>query len=211
MGWNGMLVAAGFVAGAMNSVAGGGTFVTLPALTLAGRNDVAYRLFLTDTFPSWLYQVKLGATTMWERWDGWTPEKGFQDPGMNSFNHYAFGSVGQWMYRTIGGIDTDGPGFKKIVLKPQPDTGLKFAKTSYESVRGTIASEWITEGQTFTAKFIVPPNTTATAYVLSADPSGVTESGKPAQEAQGVQFLWSEDGFAVYQLVSGTYEFSSKL
>src|SRR5205814_8222065 len=92
-----------------------GTPRLLPALTLAGRNDVAYRLLLTDTFPSWLFQVKLGATTMWERWDGWTPDKGFQDPAMNSFNHYAFGSVGEWMYRTAGGIDTDGPGFKKML------------------------------------------------------------------------------------------------
>ena len=108
-------------------------------------------------------------------------------------------------------IDTDGPGFKKIMLKPQPDVGLKFAKTSYDSVRGTIGSEWKTEGQTFTVKFTVPPNTTATAYVLSGDPSQVTESGKPAREAQGVQFLWSEDGFAVYRLTSGTYEFVSKL
>jgi alpha-L-rhamnosidase len=185
-----------------------GTPRLLPGLSQGGRSDIAYRLLLTDTFPSWLFQVKLGSTTMWERWDGWTPDKGFQDPGMNSFNHYAFGSVGEWMYRTVGGIDTDGAGFRHIVLKPQPGGPLTFANTTYNSIRGRIASSWKRDGDTLTVTFTVPPNTSATAYLPTSDAAGVTESGKPARDAEGVKFMWSEHGQTVYRLASGTYEFA---
>jgi alpha-L-rhamnosidase len=184
-----------------------GTPRLLPGLSLAHRTDLAYQLLLTDTFPSWLFQVKLGATTMWERWDGWTPEKGFQDPGMNSFNHYAFGSVGEWIYRTMCGIDTDGPAFKNIVLKPQLGEGLNFAKASYDSIRGRDASEWKRDGDALALRFTVPPNTTATAYLPARDVASITESGKLASEAEGVKFLWTEDGRTVYRLQSGTYDF----
>jgi alpha-L-rhamnosidase len=109
--------------------------------------------------------VKLGATTMWERWDGWVPERGFQDPGMNSFNHYAFGSVGEFLYRTIGGIDTDGPGFKKIFIRPHVAEGLTFAKAKYESINGTIESSWRIEGDQVKLDVTIPVNTTATVYV----------------------------------------------
>jgi alpha-L-rhamnosidase len=187
-----------------------GTPRLLPALTRAGKTDLAYKLFLTDTFPSWLFQVKLGATTMWERWDGWTPDKGFQNPGMNSFNHYAFGSVGQWMYQSAGGIDTDGPSFKKIILGPRTGEGIDFANTSYKSIRGRIACEWKKEGEAFKVKFTVPPNTTATAYVPARDAASVTESGKPTTEVEGVKFLWTEGGNVVYRLQSGTYEFVAR-
>jgi alpha-L-rhamnosidase len=187
-----------------------GTPRLLPALTVAGKTDVAYRLFLTDTFPSWLFQVTLGATTMWERWDGWTPEKGFQDPGMNSFNHYAFGSVGEWMYRTVGGIDSDGVGFKKIILKPQPGEGLEFARAKYRSIRGDIASEWKREGDALHVKFTVPPNTTATAYVPAKDAAKVTEGGHAIAKAKGVKFQSAENGVAVYHLKSGNYDFAVK-
>jgi alpha-L-rhamnosidase len=187
-----------------------GTPRLLPALTMAGRNDVAYRLFLTDTFPSWLFQVKLGSTTMWERWDGWTPDKGFQDPAMNSFNHYAFGSVGQWMYRTVGGIEPDAPGFKRITLRPMPGPGLEFAKAKLESIRGSIASEWRTQKGSLSMKFNVPPNTTATVYLPAKDATKITESGKPVADTQGVKFLWTEGETSAYQIGSGAYEFAVK-
>ena len=188
-----------------------GTPRLLPALTAANRSDIAYRLLLTDTFPSWLYQVKLGATTMWERWDGWTPEKGFQDPGMNSFNHYAFGSVGEWMYRTMCGIDSDGPGYKKITLRPTPppDGSVTFAKSRYTSPHGEITSEWRLDGDRLTTKFIIPPNVTATAYIPTKDATAITESNKPIRQSEGAKFLWTEGGFAGFRLESGTYEFSS--
>jgi alpha-L-rhamnosidase len=184
-----------------------GTPRLLPALTDAGRSDVAYRLLLTDTFPSWLYQVKLGATTMWERWDGWTPEKGFQDPGMNSFNHYAFGSVGQWMYQAICGIQSDSPGYKKISFRPQLDASLTFARASYDSIRGQIASEWKRDGDRITMKFTIPPNTIAIAYLPSGAATKITESSKPLSQATGVKQLSSKAGQTVCELQSGKYNF----
>ena len=102
---------------------------------------------------------------MWERWDGWVPERGFQDPGMNSFNHYAFGSVGEFLYRTVAGIDTDGPGFKKIVIRPKPGGDLTFARARFESINGTIESSWRIEGDELKLDVRIPVNATATVYL----------------------------------------------
>ncbi|MEO6435589.1 MAG: alpha-L-rhamnosidase C-terminal domain-containing protein, partial [Tepidisphaeraceae bacterium] len=117
---------------------------------------------------------------------------------------------GEWMYRTVGGIDTDGAAFKKVILRPQMGEGLSFARTKYDSIRGTIVSDWKVEGGTMTANFIVPPNTTATLYLPAKDASRVTESGKPAEQAAGVKFLFTENGAAVYRLGSGSYQFTVK-
>ena len=183
-----------------------GTPRLLPALTDAGRTDVAYRLLLTDTYPSWLYQVRLGATTMWERWDGWTPEKGFQTPVMNSFNHYAFGSVGQWMYETAAGIETDGPGFRRVTIRPRPGPGLTAASARYDSINGTVESAWRIDGGEITLDVTVPPNVTATVYVPTSDATDVTEGGEPANDAEGVTPLKGE-GQAAFRVGSGTYHF----
>jgi alpha-L-rhamnosidase len=148
---------------------------------------------------------------MWERWDGWVPGKGFQDPGMNSFNHYAFGSVGEWLYRTAGGIDTDGAGFKKIIIKPQPGGELTFATAKYDSIRGMIESGWKIDGGKLSLKVTIPPNTTAMVHVPAGDEKGVTEGGKDAGESESVKFVKMEDGCAVYSVGSGSYEFSAPM
>jgi alpha-L-rhamnosidase len=183
----------------------------MPTLTNTGHPDTAYILLNNDTFPSWGYSIRQGATTIWERWDGWTKEKGFQDPGMNSFNHYALGSVGEWMYETVAGIGLDPsvPGYKRIVLRPRPGGGLTYAKGELQSMYGKIASSWRIDGGRIHLSVTVPANTTATVYVPTADPSKVTEGGKPASEATGVTFLRAEEGAAVYQVGSGTYSFES--
>ena len=116
-----------------------GTKDLMLVLSKIGRYDVAYRLLLNETFPSWGFSIKHGATSIWERWDGWTPEKGFQDPGMNSFAHYSFGAVYQWMVENIGGIKSDGPAYKQIIIEPHPGGRLTHAKTSYKSIHGEIA------------------------------------------------------------------------
>ncbi len=136
-------------------------------LSASGKLDTAYALLNQKTWPSWLYSVTLGATTIWERWDGWTQERGFQDPGMNSFNHYAYGSIGAWMYNTIAGIELDPaqPGYKHIILAPQPGGGLTSAKGALKSMYGEIVSDWTLDGGKFTWKIVVPPNTTATIHV----------------------------------------------
>jgi alpha-L-rhamnosidase len=120
----------------------------LPVLTDTGHLDVAYRLLLNDTFPSWGFTIKHGATTMWERWDGWTPERGFQTTDMNSFNHYSFGSVGEWLYRTVAGIDVDfgvDPD-QPVRIAPRPGGGLTHVAGRYRSVLGDVACEWIVAG-----------------------------------------------------------------
>ena len=182
----------------------------LPTLTDTGHLDVAYRLLANDTFPSWGYSIKNGATTIWERWDGWTEEKGFQDPGMNSFNHYAFGSVGRWLFNTVAGIDTDGPGYKQIIIRPMPG-GITSAKASYDSINGKIVSDWRLEDGTFKLDVTIPANTTATVYVPAESAKSVTESGRPVTEAKGVRFLRIKQGTAVFAVGSGNYEFVSKV
>ena len=186
-----------------------GVSYLLPVLTQTGHADVAFKVFLQDTFPSWLFPVKNGATTIWERWDGWTPERGFQGAWMNSFNHYSLGSCEQWMFASLAGIDTDGAGFKKLVIRPTPGQGITWVKADYDSIQGKIATSWKADGGRLTLDVTIPPNTTATVYVPAKDASGVTESGKPAAQAKGVKFLRMENGAAVYEVESGRYQFGS--
>ncbi len=188
-----------------------GTKDLMLALAKIGRNDVAYRLLHNDTFPSWGYSIKYGATSIWERWNGWTPEQGFADPGMNSFAHYSFGAVCQWIFENIGGIQTDGPAFKHIVLKPQPGGTLTYAKTSFQSIRGLIQTDWQLDGPVFQCQLSIPPNTTATLYIPTDNASSVTESNIPATQAAGVTFIEFKNGYAIYSLMSGAYHFQSRL
>jgi len=135
----------------------------LPVLSQEGHLDLAYRLLLNETFPSWGYSIKQGATTIWERWDGFTHEKGFGDDEMNSFNHYSLGSVGQWLYANVGGIEADAkaPGYKHFVMRPRPGGGLTSATAHYDSPHGRIESEWTIENGIFHYKVEVPVNSSA--------------------------------------------------
>ena len=180
-----------------------------PVLTSMGYEDVAYRLLNTDTFPSWLYPIRNGATTIWERWDGWTQEKGFQDPGMNSFNHYSLGSVGEWLYGSVAGIDLDPevPGFKSIVIRPFPGGGLEYASAEYESIRGMIKSAWRLEGGSLALDVTVPANTHATVYFPCPENVPVTESGIEAGNSEGVTALGRQGDRAVFRVESGEYHF----
>jgi alpha-L-rhamnosidase len=184
-----------------------------PALTAVGALDTAYRLLTNDTFPSWGYSIKHGATTIWERWDGWTEEKGFQDPRMNSFNHYAFGSIGQWLFQTVAGIDTDPhrPGFEHIIMRPQPGGGLTYARAEYMSIRGKIVSSWSREDDSFTLEVLIPANTRAAVFLPCADVNSVRESGAPIGQAQGVRLIGQEQGMVVLDVQSGHYHFQSRL
>jgi alpha-L-rhamnosidase len=176
-----------------------GTPFLNPVLTRFGRNDVAYKLLLQDTYPSWLYPIKAhGATTIWERWDSMKPDSTFQDPGMTSFNHYAYGAVGDWMYRTIGGIDTeefDGAGYKQSVIKPELGGGLNFAKTSLETPYGKISSDWRLDSGVFTLHVEVPANTSATVILPAF--------GKNRRTQDGVEITGER-----VRIGSGTYQFT---
>jgi alpha-L-rhamnosidase len=183
----------------------------LPTLADNGYLAEAYRLLMNETFPSWGYEIANGATTIWERWDGWTREKGFQDPEMNSFNHYSFGSVGEWLYATVAGIDLDRerPGYKGIVIRPRPGGGLRFAKGVYHSIHGTIASRWERDENRFELEVEIPVNTDAVIHLPAAPHGTVEESGVSAAEADGVRFLRREIGREVYAVGSGKYVFRS--
>ncbi|HOC71070.1 MAG TPA: alpha-L-rhamnosidase C-terminal domain-containing protein, partial [Candidatus Hydrogenedentes bacterium] len=185
-----------------------GTPRLLPTLSLAGRDDVGYRLLMNTTYPSWLFQVTLGATTMWERWNGWTPDKGFADSGMNSFNHYAFGAVGEWLYSRVAGIRPDAPGFEKIYIEPVPGGGLTYARMNYQSIRGLIISSWRVEGDSFLLDVEIPANTTATVCIPTRDAASITEGGKPLEEA-GISVETILDGSILCRLGSGTYQFQA--
>ncbi|MGC8668799.1 MAG: glycoside hydrolase family 78 protein [Chthonomonadales bacterium] len=186
-----------------------GVNLLLPVLTDAGRTDLAWTLLTNTTYPSWLYAVTQGATTIWERWDGWTKERGFQDPGMNSFNHYAYGSCGQWMFADAAGIASDGPSYKHILIHPRPGGGITFVKAHYDSIRGRISTSWSETGSDFRLEVSLPANTTAEVYVPAHAASSVFESGKPASHSPGVRFLRMEGGCAVFEVASGTYRFVS--
>lgn len=136
-----------------------GTPYLLEVLEENGRLDVAYRLLEQETFPSWLFPVKNGATTIWERWDGWTPDKGMQDKVMNSFNHYAYGAVGAWMYRTVAGLELDPatPGYRHIIFRPRPGGSLTWAEASHVTPYGEARIHWEKVGDHFHLNLSVPP------------------------------------------------------
>jgi alpha-L-rhamnosidase len=187
-----------------------GTPYLLQALTDAGRLDVAYRLLFQKTWPSWLYPVTKGATTVWERWDGFTDEKGFQSEEMNSFNHYAYGAVGAWLYGVVAGIDLDPqqPGYRHIIFKPCPGEGISSARAEYESMYGPLLSDWRLAEDEMDWDVSVPPSTNATAYIPATDGQVVLEGGRPVDQAEGVEVVGREAGKLVVRLASGAYHFN---
>jgi alpha-L-rhamnosidase len=180
-------------------------------LSEMGHLDTAYALLKQTTWPSWLYSVTQGATTIWERWDGWTHDKGFQDPGMNSFNHYAYGAIGAWLYAVVGGIDFDPqqPGYKHIIMRPRPGGDLTSAKAELCSMYGLIRSAWTLDAErgTFDWQITIPANTTATIYVPVTEGTLVSEGSLPAADASGVRFLRREEAAEVYEVAAGEYHF----
>lgn len=178
----------------------------LPALSDNGMNEIAYSLLHKDTFPSWLYSVKHGATTIWERWDGWTDHDGFQNPNMNSFNHYSLGSVGEWMFRYVLGIEADEqqPGFKHAVIRPLPGGKLSHARGVYETPYGSYAVHWEVNGGQLELEVTVPVNASATVHLpgraLQLPPLAepVSASGMTAGAA---------DAGGSYVIGSGAYRF----
>ncbi len=178
-----------------------GNGLICPVLTEIGRSDLAWDLVLTNTYPSWLFSVKNGATTIWERWDGWTPERGFQDSSMNSFNHYSLGSVGAWLYSGAAGIKVDesSPGYKHFFLAPQFTTRLTHVKATLDSPYGVIASSWRFEKDQILYNVTIPPNSSAT-LVFPVPPQEVRQSGRRLHVPDGRVTRLS--------LVAGRYHFS---
>ncbi len=187
-----------------------GTKDLMLVLAKIGRNDVAYRLVHNETFPSWGFSIKNGATSIWERWDGWTPEVGFEKSGMNSFAHYSFGAVYGWMAENIGGIRNAGLAYDRILIAPEPGGKLTSARVAYDSIRGTIRSEWKKSAAGFTLNVLIPANTTGIVSLPAASADDITEGGSPLVDARGLKFLKMEGGRAQIAVSSGNFSFAVK-
>ncbi|MFZ4509301.1 MAG: family 78 glycoside hydrolase catalytic domain, partial [Fimbriimonas sp.] len=174
-----------------------GTRDIMHVLSKIGRNDVAFRLLHNKTFPSWGFTIVNGATSIWERWDGWTPDKGFQDAGMNSFSHYAFGAVVGWVMAQPAGIQNLEPGFRVVKVAPQIDPNLKWLRASYDSVRGLVRSEWKVQGSKLTLRVVVPPNVRAEIHVPATSVVAPAEAGSGSAAGK----------VTIYRVGSGDYTF----
>jgi alpha-L-rhamnosidase len=186
-----------------------GTPYLLHVLGATGHLETAFRLLTQRTYPSWLYPITRGATTMWERWDGIRPDSSFEDPGMNSFNHYAFGAVGDWMYQNVGGIDVDpaAPGYRRSRIAPRPGAGLTSATASLETVYGTLSSSWKLDGPRFALDLAVPANTSAEVILWDARLDQVREGGAPLNVRDGVRAARQRGSEVIVDVGSGRYNF----
>jgi len=186
-----------------------GTPLLCFALSENGHLDTAYALLMQDTYPSWLYPVKMGATTIWERWNSLRPDGTPEPDGMNSYNHYAYGAIGEWLFRVVAGIDTDPaqPGYRHALIQPQPGGGLTEVRASYETLYGLITSHWkIADGRMHLAVRI-PANTHATVRLPRATMSDVRENSVPLTKVSGISALAPEGDAVVFQAGAGEYEF----
>jgi len=188
-----------------------GTKDLMATLTRFGATDVAYHLFHSESFPSWGFSIRHGATSIWERWDGWTPEAGFQDAGMNSFAHYSFGAVAEWMFKTIGGIDTEDSAYQRIIIHPRPGGRISWAKAGYNSIQGKIATAWKVQDGEFSLEVTIPTNTVATVYIPAKDAAAVREDRRPATNTVGVRFVEMQGNNAIFEVGSGHYKFRSQM
>ncbi len=193
-----------------------GTKDLMLALTKIGRSDVAWHLLKSREFPSWGFTIEQGATSIWERWDGWTPEKGFQSPEMNSFAHYAFGAVYEWMFENVGGIRASVAGWKELSIAPRPDPEVAWAKTSCFTPRGLVATDWKQVGDRFELEVTLPPGTTATIFLPTSDVASITEGtagtdgGSPIRGRAEFRFLDPAAARPIFGIDSGTWRFACR-
>ena len=174
-------------------------------LSAIGRDDLAFMLLNNKKYPSWLYPVLQGATTIWERWDGQKPDGTFQDKGMNSFNHYAYGAIGEWLYQHVAGIAINEfhPGYKHFFLAPHPGGGLQNANAEIITLYGKVSSSWKFENENFVYEVIIPSNTNATVCLPLAKAQQVTQDGLPVKAG----FVQNSNELKI-TLGSGRYVFS---
>jgi alpha-L-rhamnosidase len=187
-----------------------GTPYLCHVLSRYGYLKEAYLLLNRDQYPSWLYPVKQGATTIWERWDGQKPDGSFQDPGMNSFNHYAYGAIGDWMYRVVTGIEVDreAPGYKHILIQPQPGGGLTRARASHLTQYGRVSAAWQLKDGRIELTVEIPVNSRATVRLPNAAGKQITESGKALGAGEGITTIGRDGESVVIELGSGLYVFA---
>lgn len=178
-----------------------------------GYNDLAYRLLLHTDYPSWLYPITKGATTVWEHWDGIKDDGSFWDEIMNSFNHYSYGSIGDWLYRVVAGLNADleEPGYKHMMIRPRPDMGLTFAGVRYESMYGTVVTKWSREADVMSMHLVIPANTTATVTLPGANLYDVMENSECEVLRSVAHFIEQKPEGVQVRIGSGEYRFAYAL
>jgi hypothetical protein len=186
-----------------------GTPWLLDALVRGGQPALAYKLLMTTDYPSWGYEVASGATTMWERWNSLKPDGSFGDVVMNSFNHYAYGAVGDWMFRTIGGVAPAAPGYREITLAPLPGGGLTHARLHLASPYGEIVSSWRRQGQRMEGSFDIPFNTSAMVTLPSASASDVRVDGKALDASPGITAVSTDASGVHFRVGSGSWHYEA--
>ena len=184
-----------------------GTPFLCHVLTRNGYTDVAYDLLLQDTYPSWLYPVKMGATTIWERWDGQKTDSTFQDPGMNSFNHYAYGAIGDWMYRVSAGIETKTPGYRNLLIQPHVSGKLNLSKASFESPYGKVVSGWERKDGKVYFNIEIPANANATIVLPADSAEKVKENNLPVAQNKNLNNIHVAGKSLLIDAGSGKYVF----
>jgi len=187
-----------------------GTPYLCHVLSRFGYDDMAYTLLLQETYPSWLYPVKMGATTIWERWDGIKPDSTFEVPSMNSYNHYSYGAIGDWMYRKMVGLDTyeDGVGYKHSKIQPHIGGGFSSASASLETYYGKLSNSWNVENNRIIMDVEIPPNTRSSVFLPTRNRDSILENGKPIGTEKEILISGLENGYTRLELGSGTYHFS---
>jgi alpha-L-rhamnosidase len=182
----------------------------LPALSQQGHTEVAYQLLLNEGYPSWLFEVVNGATSIWERWNSYTRENGFM-AGMNSFSHYSFGAVYDWMFQYMAGIQNPGVAYKHIVFRPELDPRITEVEVTHRSIRGDILSHWRVEADRIDYAVTVPPNVTASVYLPAATAEGATEGERPLETVKDLKIEGLKDGYLQVEVGSGSYHFGATL
>ena len=184
-----------------------GTACILSVLSSVGLDDVAYRIASAETYPSLGYMVKCGATTVWERWDGWTEERGFQDPAMNSFSHYAFGSIGKWFYESIGGVAAGAPGFRRVIVHPRLELPIQHASTELTTMYGVVSCNWCRTESGWDLELSIPANASATVVLPGPGTATIAESGMQLSDVEGILSSRCENGKVFLDIGSGRYLF----
>jgi len=183
----------------------------LPSLSATGHSDEAYKLLLSEEYPSWGFEVVNGANTIWERWNSYIKGEGFtNNAGMNSFNHYAFGSVNEWMFGNMAGIKVGQAGYRTFTIKPEiAKEGINYTKATYHSINGEIVSSWKKDGTQITLQISVPVNTIANVFIPATGQDKVLENGRAAANNQDLKIKGFSEGYLNLEIGSGIYQFTS--
>jgi len=188
-----------------------GTPLLATVLDRYGLHDLMYTILFKETYPSWFYSINQGATTMWERWNSYSHENGFGNAAMNSFNHYAYGAIGQWMYERIAGISPLEAGYKRILIAPMPCDKLEYAEAEYDSMYGMISSGWKKTNTSLELKVTIPPNTTAQIIIPIDEGMKLVLDDKLIDNQPGIALVRRNESSIVLNTGPGSYFFKTIL